>query len=225
MIGMSERTNSLPVVLLAGPNAAERSRWRKVLQRGYVVQEVADQSALREQLPGLRPAVLALDLNLCSSDRAADILSIQKLSPPTRIILLSDNPNDQEGVWALKVGAKGHCRKDMPPLMLKKAVEMVLAEQIWVGRNVVPHILEELTALSVLRQHKAAPATDSHLDRLTRREREVASLVGDGDSNKEIASKINITEATVKAHLTAVFRKLGVSDRLRLALYMAEHGQ
>lgn len=222
---MSDPSNILPVVLIAGPYAVERGRWLKVLQRAYVVQEVADQSALRQQLAGMCPAVLALDLDLCSSDRAADILAIQKLSPSTRIILLSDDPNDQEGVWALKVGAKGHCRKDMPPLMLKKAVEMVLAEQIWVGRNVVPHILEELTALSVLRQQKAAATTDNYLERLTPREREVACLVGDGDSNKEIATKINVTEATVKAHLTAVFRKLGVSDRLRLALYMAEHGQ
>jgi DNA-binding NarL/FixJ family response regulator len=217
--------HSTAVVLIAGPHAVERRRWRKVLQRAYAVREVADQSALRQQMASLCPTVLALDLALCSSDQAADIPAIQKLSPTTRIILLSDNPNDQEGVWALKVGAKGHCRKDMPPLMLKKAVEMVLADQIWVGRNVVPRILEELTSLSVLRQQKAAAATDSRLERLTPREREVACLVGDGDSNKEIATKINVTEATVKAHLTAVFRKLEVSDRLRLALYMAEHGQ
>lgn len=222
---MSVPPNSLSMVLIAGPHSVERIRWRKALERTYVVREVAEQSALRQQMASLGPAVLALDLALCSSDQAVEIAALQKLSPQTRIILLSDNPSDQEGVWALKVGAKGHCKKDMPPLMLKKAVETVLADQIWVGRNVVPRILEELTSLAVLRQQKTAAIADSRIDRLTPREREIAGLVGDGDSNKEIATKINVTEATVKAHLTAVFRKIGVSDRLRLALYMAEHGQ
>ena len=61
---------------------------------------------------------------------------------------------------------------------------------------------------------------DGLLDGLTPRQREIARLISDGSSNKEIAARLNVAESTVKAHLTAIFRKLKVSDRLQLALFV-----
>ena len=200
-----------------------RKQWRQGLQEKFTVQEVADRSALETSLLGTKPAVLLLDLALRRFSGVGDIPAIQKLSPSTKIILLTGTPNEREGVFALKAGAKGYCEKGIPPVLLSKAVEMVLTDQIWVGRNVVPHLLEELAGLSTRRLQDASAGANSQLESLTPRERAVAGLVGDGASNKEIAGRLNITEATVKAHLTAVFRKLGLSDRLRLALFMAEN--
>ena len=86
-------------------------------------------------------------------------------------------------------------------------------------------LLEELTALTERRHKEFPPNLDTRLDRLTPREREIAQLIGGGASNKEIAGRLNITEATVKAHLTAIFRKLGLSDRLGLALFVTEYNR
>jgi DNA-binding NarL/FixJ family response regulator len=102
-------------------------------------------------------------------------------------------------------------------------VETVQKGEIWVRRDLVPHLLEELTNRTN-RRAKAAPAPPNRrLARLTPREREIVYLVGGGHSNKEIANELNVGERTVKAHMTAIFRKVGVSDRLRLALFVAEH--
>lgn len=223
MSGISGRGNISALVLIAGPDAGMRKQWRQGLQEKFAVQEVADRSALEASLLSTKPAVLLLDLALRRLSGVGDIPAVQKVSPSTKIILLTGAPNEKEGVYALKAGAKGYCEKGLPPALLCKAVEMVLTDQIWVGRNVVPHLLEELASLSARRLQDASAESFSQLESLTRRERAVACLVGDGASNKEIASRLSITEATVKAHLTAVFRKLGLSDRLRLALFMAEH--
>ena len=89
--------------------------------------------------------------------------------------------------------------------------------EIWAGRTLVARLIEELGAR--VRTH---PRTDSsaRVGGLTTREREIAGLVSGGASNKEIAARLGVTERTVKAHLTAIFRKIGVTDRLRLALYL-----
>ena len=138
---------------------------------------------------------------------------------------MTSTSNDREGLAALKAGARGYCNLDMDPQLLKKAVSVVVKGEIWVARNVFAPLLEELTSLTERRHKEFPPNLDTRLDRLTPREREIAQLVGGGASNKEIAGRLNITEATVKAHLTAIFRKLGLSDRLGLALFVTEYNR
>src|SRR5438093_10335106 len=89
---------------------------------------------------------------------------------------------------------------------------------MWVGRSVTGHLLEELAVIS----QRRGPETSQPLRRLTARERELVALVAAGASNKEIADRLSIAERTVKAHLTSIFRKLGVSSRLHLAVYTLE---
>src|SRR6266550_2189102 len=107
---------------------------------------------------------------------------------------------------------RGYCSRKSEPALLRTAVERVRGGEIWVGRSVTGHLLEELAAVSRPR----APDAAKRLAGLTRRERE---LVAAGASNKEIAERLSIAERTVKAHLTSIFRKLGVSSRLHLAVY------
>jgi DNA-binding NarL/FixJ family response regulator len=176
-------------------------------------------------MANLKPAFLLLDLALPGLGGVEGTPSIQRLSPVTSIILMTSTSNDREGLAALKAGARGYCSLDMDPQLLKKAVSCVVKGEIWVARNVFAPLLEELTSLTE-RQHKEFPPNlDTRLDRLTPREREIAQLIGGGASNKEIAGRLNITEATVKAHLTAIFRKLGLSDRLGLALFVTEYNR
>lgn len=210
------------MVIIASPKVRVRRRWKQALQGMAAIEEVTARAALERSMTNLKPAILLLDLALPTLGGVVGVRAIQRLSPPTKIVLLTRAPDEKEGVAALKAGARGYCHVDIGPVLLKKAVEMVKKGEIWVGRMLIPHLLEELTWLTE-RQRKDAPAnSDSRLEDLTSRQREIVHLVGSGASNKEIASRLNITEGTVKAHLTAIFRKVGLSGRLRLALFVTE---
>ncbi|TAL12198.1 MAG: response regulator transcription factor [Nitrospirae bacterium] len=223
---LERATSQASLLLVAGPDAKLRHQWRQGLPGKTTIQEVSEQGELERSLTAIRPAVLLLDLALCASEGIGRVPALQLLSPSTKIVLLTATPDAAEGVYALKVGAKGYCTRDITPPLLRKALEMILEGQIWVERSVIPYLLGELSSLGAHKAPAAAPQEyqpDSPLDCLTPRERAVADLIAAGAWNKEIACRLNITEATVKAHLTAIFRKLGVTDRLRLGLLLTRY--
>jgi DNA-binding NarL/FixJ family response regulator len=222
---MSDKGRAASAVLIASPIAGVRSQWASGLADRFPLHEVAERSALERSINSLKPAVLLLDLALPGLGGVEGVSAVQRLSPLTSIMLLTSTPNDREGLAALKAGARGYTSSDMDPVLLRKAVTVVLKGEIWVARNVYAPLLEELTSLTERRHKELPPNLDTRLDRLTPREREIAQLIGGGASNKEIAGRLNITEATVKAHLTAIFRKLGLSDRLGLALFVTEYNR
>ena len=219
---MRESGSAASLVVIASPSAASRKRWRQGLGRMFAVHEASDQPALERSLAQLNPAVLVLDLALPTRG-VARIPSIQRLSPWTKILLLADTADEKETISALKAGAKGCHSKDIDPYLLNKAVQMVQKGEIWVKRTVVPHLLGELMALTERAKQDPPASSDGRLDGLTLREREIAHLVAEGAGNKEIASQLTVSEKTVKAHLTTVFRKLNLAGRLQLALFVSEH--
>jgi DNA-binding NarL/FixJ family response regulator len=172
-------------------------------------------------MTGVGPDVLLLDVMLSPPDGVTTMPLWQRLCPTTKIVLLTRSPNAREGVLALKAGARGYCEQDIVPSLLRKAVDRVQRGEIWVGRTVVPRLLEELALLTERRQAAVPVIVGGRLERLTHRQVEIARMIGGGSSNKEIAMRLDISLKTVKAHLTAIFRKLGFSDRLRLALFVA----
>ena len=112
-------------------------------------------------------------------------------------------------------GALGYCHSHAGPAMLHQVATVVSNQGLWVG----PSLLNRLIRAAQEKAPETAEA-DVALEDLSPREREVAELVGTGATNKEIARKLDITERTVKAHLSAVFTKLKVRDRLQLVLLM-----
>lgn len=132
-----------------------------------------------------------------------------------RVVVLSNIPNDDEALAALGAGAQGYCNAYADPDVLKEVAEVTRRGGLWVGESLLSRLLSGLSQRLVER-----PADDASgpLARLTTREREIARRVTRGESNKEIARGLEIAERTVKAHLTVVFEKLGVRDRLQLAL-------
>jgi DNA-binding NarL/FixJ family response regulator len=211
------------MVLLASPKAGVRTQWRQALQGVALLQEAAARADLERRMAKLKPAVLLLDLALPALGGVGGIRAIQRFSPLTKIVLLTDTLDEKEGVSALKAGARGYCHTDIDPSLLKKAVEMVQKGEIWVGRMLTLQLLEELTSLTERGQKNSPARSDLRFSCLTPRQREIVQLVGCGATNKEIAGRLNITEGTVKAHLTGIFRKTGCPDRLRLALFVTEH--
>lgn len=209
----------MPAVLIASPTELLRRRWRRELGRKYTVDEVAQRAALVRSMASQKPALLLLDLALRRFNGLEDFAAIQRLSPRTKVILLTGAPDLKEEISALKAGAKGYCDRDIAPSLLAKAVERVQKGEIWVGRRAISNFIEELAAVTY-RQEEEAPL--KRLERLTARERDVAHLVGAGARNKEIAAQLKVAEKTVKAHITAIFRKLRLSNRAQLALFVAE---
>lgn len=132
-----------------------------------------------------------------------------------RVVVLSNIPNDDEALAALGAGAQGYCNAYADPGVLKEIAEVTRRGGLWVGETLLSRLLSGLSQRLVERpvDHANGP-----FSRLTKREREIARRVTLGASNKEIARELKIAERTVKAHLTVVFEKLGVRDRLQLAL-------
>jgi two-component system, NarL family, nitrate/nitrite response regulator NarL len=210
------------LILIVSSNAAVRKRWRQALQRIYSTHEIVNKMALEQNMTKRKPKVLLLDLALSDLGGLGGVENLRRTSPATKIILFTRRPNEKEEVAALMRGAIGYCHTASDPALLKKAVEAIQKGEIWVGRRIIPHLLKELNSLATRLQKDVTAKPEGNLDSLTPREREVAHLVGNGASNKEIARQLNITEKTVKKHLTVIFRKLGVSSRLRLALLVTK---
>ncbi len=220
--GSNRRPAEAPLIVLASAIPEVRRRWRRGLHEIGTIQEVFDGTTLKRNLEVQRAAVLLLDLALPRLGAFVGVNTLRQLSPPTKIIVFSAVPRASEAIAALKAGARGYCGRDIDSALLAKAVDKVQRGEFWVGRMVIPHLLNELTSLTEGRPPGSSITPDARFQDLTVREREVAQLVSGGAPNKEIAGKLNITERTVKAHLTAVFRKLGRPDRLRVALFVRD---
>jgi two-component system nitrate/nitrite response regulator NarL len=219
----STSKKSKGVVLIASADDELRKRWTQALQDNFSIHEVSERTELDARLTNNKPSVLLLDLGLPRLREVGGVSALLRLSPSTNIILFASGHDDQAAMGALKAGAKGYCNKETEPSLLKKAVSVVQKGEIWVGRKTIAHLLAELTSLSESRQKNSPQLPEIYLNYLTPREQQIATLVGDGAHNKEMAYRLKISERTVKAHLTSIFQKLQIPDRLRLGLFVAGH--
>lgn len=129
-----------------------------------------------------------------------------------QILAASSAPSEEEGLTLMNAGASGYCHSHGPLDTLRQALEVIASGELWVGRA----LLSRLLRLVDSRLPRAGLA--DWASGLTDREREVAHHAAVGESNALIGDTLGITERTVKAHLKAIFEKLGVEDRLQLAL-------
>jgi len=212
-------------LLIASAEAESRERWGGSLKEEFSVSEVAKRGTLEQVMASLRPDVLVLDLALPRLGRLRGLPSIRRLSLSTKTLVLTDAPAENEGVFALKAGAKGYYTRAIEPANLKKAVETVQKGEIWVQRELVTRLVAEVRSLSERRGSRRVGKSGRGLDRLTARQRLIAGLIAEGASNGAIARQLEITESTVKAHVTAMFRNLGISNRLQLALLLNGHAR
>lgn len=143
------------------------------------------------------------------------VQQILNFLPSAKVIVLSNNPDQAEAMQALEVGAVGYLHAYAHQHVLKEVYSVVSQGGVWLGRDVLKHLITLTT-----RGNRQADAAEEMLEGLTKREREVALEAARGNSNKEIARTLSISERTVKAHLTSVFDTLKVRDRLHLALVL-----
>ena len=153
------------------------------------------------------PDAVVMDLGLPGMNGVQAISAIRKEPSATKIIVLTTYEGDEDIYQALKAGAEGYVIKGMPHEILLNAIRSVYRGQQFLPPPVA-------TALA---------GRNLKLD-LRTREREVLALIVSGKSNKEIASELNITEGTVKCHVSEIFRRLDVTDRTQAALVALQRG-
>src|SRR5215475_6296162 len=186
-----------------------------------VVAQAQDGRQVLDVLQQHDPDILLLDLKMPGLDGLATLQRLQASKNKTRVIVLTASDDKNEFVQAMKLGTSGIVLKQTATELLIKSIRKVHAGEIW---------LDSHTTAAVIRQFVAndeAPAPpviqsaprDRERSPLSQREREIVALVAQGFKNKEMAEKMFISEQTVKNHLHNIFDKLGVSDRLVLALY------
>lgn len=132
------------------------------------------------------------------------------------LVVLSDEPDEALVVQALSAGAAGCCNTHAAPEVLRQVALVVGNGGLWVGQSLLRQLVGSTSR--ILGDKAARPPRDDWSTLLSERETQVARLVAGGASNKEIADRLGIAERTVKAHLTTIFEKLSLRDRLQLSL-------
>lgn len=164
------------------------------------------------------PATIAADAVVWLHNLSpADVVAA--LPKGVRIVVLDDRPSDEKGLAALSSGAAGYANAHAAPQVLHTIESVVRSEGLWVGEALLSRLLRTFAAASGA-PRVPPPEPPAALAKLSEREREVALRVARGESNKEIARELDIAERTVKAHLSAIFEKLEVRDRLQLAILL-----
>jgi DNA-binding NarL/FixJ family response regulator len=188
-----------------------------VLEEDFrVVAEARDGKEVLEVLDEYQPDILLLDLKMPGLDGLTALQKLQNARTKTKVIVLTASEDKNQFVQAMKFGTCGIVLKQTATDLLIKSIRKVHAGEIW---------LDSHTTAAVMRQFSSpldsAPlgSRDRERSPLSQREREIVVLVAQGFKNKEMAEKMFISEQTVKNHLHNIFDKLGVSDRLELALY------
>lgn len=212
-------------VLIADDHPIVRDGLRKLLsleEDFQIVGEASDGCEVLDKVQELDPDVLLLDLRMPNLDGLSALQALQQTNKHTRVIVLTASEDKNEFVQAMKLGCSGIVLKQTAPELIVKSIRKVHGGEIW---------LDSHTTAAVMRQF-AAPGESTgsgsgksrERSPLSQREREIVQLVAQGYKNKEMAEKMFISEQTVKNHLHNIFDKLGVSDRLELALYAIHKG-
>jgi two-component system, NarL family, response regulator LiaR len=197
-------------VLIADDHAVVRQGLRTFLDLQEdieVVGEAADGAAALEAAVALTPDVVLVDLVMPGVDGIEAIRGLRERVPGARAIVLSSFIDDEKLFPAVRAGAAGYLLKDVQPKELVEAIRTVHGGGALLHPRVASRLLEELTT-----------------DPLTPREREVLGLIGRGMANKVIARELSLSEKTVKAHVSSILAKLGVTDRTQAALYAVRAG-
>ena len=142
---------------------------------------------------------------------AAWVREVRAMAEHVPIVVLSNVPEDAQGLAVLAAGATGYCSALTLPEVLHQVASVVEHGGLWMGPQLMRRFMQ---GIATRNPGSAEPA----LNLLSQRERQVAEAASRGSTNKEIARAMGITERTVKAHLSAAFEKLGVRDRMQLAL-------
>jgi len=163
-----------------------------------------------------QPDIILLDLDIGGESGLDFLRELLGVAPQARVLVLTGVRDAEAHRRAVHLGAIGLVLKDKAAEVLIRAIEKVHAGEVWLDRSLTASVLSEMSKASETRKND--PEAEK-IGSLTTREREIVGLVCEGLKNKQIGDRLFISEATVRNHLTSILSKLGVTDRLELALY------
>lgn len=206
-------------VLLCDDQALVRSGFRMILDARAdleVVGEAEDGAEGVEQVHALDPDVVLMDVRMPNLDGIDATRRIVSSGAKARVLILTTFDPDEYVYEAIRAGASGFLLKDVEPEELVDAIRVVAAGNALLGSTVTQRLLERFAG--------ASGAVPPSLDGLTERELEILRFVAGGLSNAEIAERLVVSETTVKTHVSAVLRKLGVRDRVQAVIAAYDAG-
>jgi two-component system, NarL family, nitrate/nitrite response regulator NarL len=205
-------------VMIADGHALSRAALRKLIERESnmeVIGEAVDGRDVVAQVEKLQPDVLLLDLAMPEMSGWNILRRLTKSATNVRVIILPASIEGDQAIEALRLGAHGLLPKSTASQLLYKSIRTVMAGDYWVDHGTVRELVNSFRTSA----DSASKAAQLAKYNLTRRELEVLSSVVDGCTNRDIATQFKISEQTVKHHLTSIFEKVGVSNRLELAMF------
>jgi two-component system nitrate/nitrite response regulator NarL len=206
-------------IVIADDQAMFRNGLRMLLESDpglRVVAEASEPIAAVELVRRHQPDLLLLDLAMPNGGGLAALRDLARDPvPATHAVVLTAAIDRAEQMIAIQLGARGVLTKDVSTEMLLKCVRCVVDGQLWLGHQTVSDLVDAIVLKPA--DHRPTKVT------LTSRELDIVAAIVDGASNREIAEQFGLSPQTVKNHLSSVFDKLGVSNRLELALYAVNH--
>jgi DNA-binding NarL/FixJ family response regulator len=205
-------------VLLVDDDALVRAGLRIILSSAEdleIVGEVDDGARAVAAVREHRPDVVLMDIRMAEMDGITATAALRRLDPPPQVIVLTTFQADEQVMSALRAGASGFLVKDTPPAQIINAVRVVASGDAIISPSVTRTLLSHFGDARASDRRRAAA---QRLAALTEREREVAAAVGSGASNAEVAASLFMSEATVKAHVSRLLTKLGVTNRVQIAI-------
>jgi DNA-binding NarL/FixJ family response regulator len=186
-----------------------------------VVGEAANRAEALEIASREQPDIVVLELDAATHNGLDIILELHAAANQARVLLLNGVPDSLVYHQAVHFGAMGLVHKDQTPDVLFKAIRKIHDGEIWFDRAMMANVLAEMS-----RAHKVKQIDPEAIKiaELTKREREIIACLGKGLKNKQIAEGLSISEVTVRHHLTSIFNKLDVADRLELMIYAYRQG-
>jgi DNA-binding NarL/FixJ family response regulator len=210
-------------ILLADDHLPTRTGVRAALEAAgmTVVADVANSRAAVEECVRLRPDLALLDVNM-PGDGILAAAEICVQVPETIVVMLSATADDDQLFEALRVGARGYLLKDTDPDRLPMALEGVLDGEAALPRTLVARLIEEFRTRD---RRRRIPILRVGGEQLTEREWEVLELMREGLRTKDIADRLEISEVTVRRHVSAALRKLQVKDRAEALVLLEKAGR
>lgn len=175
-----------------------------------VIEEASDGIECLQKLEKIHPDILLLDINMPEMNGIEVLEELKRREDPLKVLILTVHSEVEYLVKAVDIGANGYILKDSGSSELKQAINVIMSGESYIQPSLLPALNSRLINRDV---------DQDKLQTLTKREFEILTQVAGGMFNKEIAVNLNISERTVKNHISNIFRKIDVSDRTQAAVF------
>jgi len=214
---MSNSMLAKATLFIVIPDEETRKNIVAGLSSFYSCVEFKDIASVTAALEEHSSVLILCHHSLVEEQQTIVLSALKEKSPTSKILILGPGKPIETQISALKHGARGYFNETLPIEKLAEALNLVLNGEVWVERHVISGLIDEIVEIPTISE-----AQRLALDTLTPKEIEVAEQVSYGATNKMIAKTMGITDRTVKAHLTMIFQKMEIPDRLSLAIFFRD---